>query len=702
MAIPETRATVERATIRGSRLVTTWRAATLLWIVSLVACGGLTVEEHGQVDRWLLCDECVDGELDAVVAFQGRAVGRLTLALIEGPTQGRIDMMTLKYRDSYRRIAARMGPNPRGVSEAQYINRHLANYQAVYQSRSAIALGRIGTEQAIATLRAALLQPGYRADVLDTIRESLGSQLAITGGNAQTALVATTLTDSLEIQVTDGNNVPVGNVPVSFAVQAGNGQLFGGTPRTDPVTGKAYVRWTLGPAPDPQEVQVTAGEQTEIVQATANVALGNVITPSLGLAQRAPAGTAVEVAPTALVTDGSGNPVSGEPVTFTVFNGGGSVTGPVDLSDLNGLATVGSWLLGPGVGDLNGLVATISSAAPSERDSAPFEAVATGPRADSLTIVQGDGQIGNTNTAVGILPAVEAKDGSGTELAGVAVSFRPISGGGSVTGNIQTTDGTGRATVGAWVLGPTASVNQLRASALNVPGVTFTAFTNVPVSVSTGLPSSGVGLEVVRLTAEAGFSFDPTATVTSAGSGGISFVNVAVDPGGAWIEYVPEGGSTGIPMISGVLTPVVSVPGPLTLPASVAVTVPASTFTGTDAAGTAPPITIPGAGNTLVYYDGGVFGGTILGFPARLFSFTLGVPTTIDIQLTWQTDMVEDLGVQVWDNPMSAMSCTVDAFGNQAGGPETGTCAEVAGNHILGVVTFGAPVDVYAVRITTP
>ncbi|MCZ6756614.1 MAG: hypothetical protein O7E49_15005 [Gemmatimonadetes bacterium] len=702
MAIPETRATVERATIRGSRLVMAWRTATLLWIASLVACGGLTVEEHGQVDRWLLCDECVDGELDAVVAFQGRAVGRLTLALIEGPTQGRIDMMTLKYRDSYRRIAARMGPNPRGVSEAQYINRHLANYQAVYQSRSAIALGRIGTPQAIATLRAALLQPGYRADVLDTIRESLGSQLAITGGNGQTALVATTLTDSIEIQVTDGNDVPVGNVPVSFAVQTGNGQLFGGTPRTDPVTGKAYVWWTLGHVPGQDTVQATAGEDTVNFQAAANVAAGNVITPSLGLAQRAPAGTAVGVAPIALVTDGSGNPAAAVTVTFAVVTGGGTLTGTVALSDANGLAAVGSWVLGPAVGAENRFVASIASATPSERDTAWFTATTTGPRADTLRVVAAGVQTGTPGDPVGVLPTVEARNLSGVALAGVPISFTLIAGGGTITGNIQTTDAAGRATVGSWVLGLDASVNRLRASALNVPGVTFTAITSVLVTASTSLPTSGVGLEVVRLTAEPGFSFDPAAIVTEAGPGGISFVNVAVDVGGAWIEYVPEGGSTGVPTISGVIPSGVTLSGPLTLPADEAVTVPLTTFAGTDNAATAPPITIPGSGNTLVYYDGGAFGGT---FPApgsaRLYAFTLSSATTFNVRLTWQTNLIEDLGVYVRDVPMT-FPCVADAFGGQAGGPEVATCNLGVGAFVLGVVTFGNPVDVLALEISTP
>lgn len=691
MAIPETPATVERATIRGSRLVTTWRTATLLWIASLVACGGLTVEEHGQVDRWLLCDECVDGELDAVVAFQGRAVGRLTLALIEGPTQGRIDMMTLKYRDSYRRIAARMGPNPRGVSEAQYINRHLANYQAVYQTRSAIALGRIGTPQAIATLRAASLQSGYRADVLDTIRESLGSQLAITGGNGQTALVATTLTDSIEIQVTDTNNVPVGNVPVSFAVRTGNGQLFGGTPRTDPVTGKAYVWWTLGPVPEQQTVQATAGEDTVNFQAAANVAAGNVITPSLGLAQRAPAGTAVEVAPTALVTDGSGNPAAAVTVTFSVVTGGGTLTVGVALSDANGLAAVGSWVLGPAVGAENRFAASIASATPSERDTAWFTATTTGPRADTLRVVAAGVQTGTPGELVGILPTVEARNSSGAALAGVPIVFTLIGGGGTITGNIQTTNGAGRATVGSWVLGLDASVNRLRASALNVPGVTFTAITSVPVTASSSLPASGVGLEVVRLTAGTGFSFAGSAAVVSAGLG-IAFMNVRVDPAGSWIEYVPQGASTGKPTISGVAHGGAT----LTLSVSTPVTVAASTLSGhTNPTSPAGPISIPASGSSTTVYDSWAPTAS-----DQFYFFDLSTMTTVDFLVDWSNS--SDIDLFVTDNPVTGFVC---GFGGATGAqPETLTCTNLpAGSYQTRIDLYsGSEPGVVEIRMTAP
>jgi Big-like domain-containing protein len=64
----------------------------------------------------------------------------------------------------------------------------------------------------------------------------------------------------------------------------------------------------------------------------------------------APPGTQVTQLPSVLVSDASGNPVAGAPVTFTVTSGGGTVTGGTETTNSSGIATVGSWTLGTGTG----------------------------------------------------------------------------------------------------------------------------------------------------------------------------------------------------------------------------------------------------------------------------------------------------------------------------------------------------------------
>jgi hypothetical protein len=93
-----------------------------------------------------------------------------------------------------------------------------------------------------------------------------------------------------------------------------------------------------------------------------------------------------------------------------------------------------------------------------------------------MTVVAGEGQSALVNTAVPIAPAVEIVDAWGNPVVGLEVTFTVASGGGSVTGGVVTTDSSGRATVGSWVLGPNMGPNTLLASANGVSSVAITAF----------------------------------------------------------------------------------------------------------------------------------------------------------------------------------------------------------------------------------
>src|SRR5207237_3403562 len=68
-------------------------------------------------------------------------------------------------------------------------------------------------------------------------------------------------------------------------------------------------------------------------------------------------GAPVSELPSVIVRDAAGNPLAGVAVTFAVTTGGGSVTGAHATSNSAGIATVGSWTLGPNQGT-NTLVAS--------------------------------------------------------------------------------------------------------------------------------------------------------------------------------------------------------------------------------------------------------------------------------------------------------------------------------------------------------
>jgi adhesin/invasin len=188
-------------------------------------------------------------------------------------------------------------------------------------------------------------------------------------------------------------------------------------------------------------------------------------------------GTPVAVPPTLRLTDSFGNPVPGVPVAFAVTAGGGSVTGPEPETDEDGRATVGSWILGPGVGE-NTLVATPEAAG---IQPVTFSAVAASGAPADMAIQAGNEQSATVGLPVAVAPVVRVEDEFGNPVPGVPVTFSVVEGEGSVQGGSQTTDGDGMATVGGWTLGTsTAQANRLAASVGNGegdgPSVEFVAF----------------------------------------------------------------------------------------------------------------------------------------------------------------------------------------------------------------------------------
>ncbi|MCY3020656.1 MAG: PKD domain-containing protein [Planctomycetota bacterium] len=71
---------------------------------------------------------------------------------------------------------------------------------------------------------------------------------------------------------------------------------------------------------------------------------------NLGDNQSAPVSTAVSVRPSVLVQDAFKNLLPNVAVTFTIASGGGTITGGSTTTNSFGIATVGSWTLGPGAG----------------------------------------------------------------------------------------------------------------------------------------------------------------------------------------------------------------------------------------------------------------------------------------------------------------------------------------------------------------
>jgi hypothetical protein len=78
--------------------------------------------------------------------------------------------------------------------------------------------------------------------------------------------------------------------------------------------------------------------------------------------------------------------------------------------------------------------------------------------------VAGDNQSAPAGSTLPISPAVRLIDAFGNNPEGVAVTFTVTTGGGSVTGEAQSTGTNGVATVGSWTLGADPGANSLTAS----------------------------------------------------------------------------------------------------------------------------------------------------------------------------------------------------------------------------------------------
>lgn len=97
-----------------------------------------------------------------------------------------------------------------------------------------------------------------------------------------------------------------------------------------------------------------------------------------------------------------------------------------------------------------------------------------GPVPARLEAVSGDAQSGEVASTLGEPLVVEVEDAAGTPLAGVAVSWSVVTGGGTLSPSSSFTDGRGRARV-TWTLGTAAGPQRARARVGGLPEVAFSA-----------------------------------------------------------------------------------------------------------------------------------------------------------------------------------------------------------------------------------
>lgn len=147
----------------------------------LAATPAPSAEEQAAAARrtiaaWLECDECTDGELEAVLRLGSRAVPTLSATLERGPSPAARELarreLRARYAELEQRARARGTPLPATDVDA-WLDRQIEAYVARYQVRSAQALARLGGPDAQRALLAAQASGSLRADVAGEVRKAL-------------------------------------------------------------------------------------------------------------------------------------------------------------------------------------------------------------------------------------------------------------------------------------------------------------------------------------------------------------------------------------------------------------------------------------------------------------------------------------------------------------------------------------------------
>lgn len=180
--------------------------------------------------------------------------------------------------------------------------------------------------------------------------KGIPATFTIVAGNGQTANAGTAVATPPAVRAGRDDGTPISGVLVSFAVTAGAGTVQG-TPVSTGADGIARAtRWILGAAAGNNVAEATIlGKDPLSFQATGVVGAAvnaNALSP---VTQNSFFGNFVQTTPSISVTDGSGNPVAGVPVTFQVTQGDGQLTGASKTTGFDGRAQLDSWRLGNAV-----------------------------------------------------------------------------------------------------------------------------------------------------------------------------------------------------------------------------------------------------------------------------------------------------------------------------------------------------------------
>lgn len=273
---------------------------------------------------------------------------------------------------------------------------------------------------------------------VDLVRLSADNQAAPSGSQLADAVV-------VQAQDAEGNGVP-GEVITWVPSQGGSV-----TPRsvTTDAAGLASTRWTLSSGPGANTLTAAGFGATIEFHATGTSSAPDTLRALSPVSFTGTSGQPVSPGqrPSVRVSDTEGKPVQGVSVTFTVTQGGGTLsdgsetgTSVTVATGSNGAATVSGWTLGPGAGT-NVVTAQAARPGGGALQGSPVSFTASAQAGSAARLVFGQ-QPGNTPAAGVIAPAVTVviQDENGnpitTSTASVTIALGNNPGGGTLSGDL--------------------------------------------------------------------------------------------------------------------------------------------------------------------------------------------------------------------------------------------------------------------------
>lgn len=301
------------------------------------------------------------------------------------------------------------------------------------------------------------------------------ARLVKIGGDGQTGAPGERLPDSLAVRVEDQHGNPVGGVTVTWSAASGSispGEAVSGA------NGIARTSWRLGTAAGSYSAEAQVADVEPVTFSAGTSFNGTTLTKIAGDGQLGAAGGELPQPLVVELRNASGQPIRDAWVRWRPAPGDGTVAPDSAPTDAAGRASA-RWTLPAAVGART-LLADVAGQA-----SATFTATATAGTAATITLLAGNGQLGDVGEPLADSLAVELRDAAGNPVSGDTVTWAVTAGGAGaqLTPTVSVTNVNGVARV-AWRLGLKADeIHGATATRAGAGTVAFTATARVPATL---------------------------------------------------------------------------------------------------------------------------------------------------------------------------------------------------------------------------